>query len=69
MDAKPVIPQHETRYASKPSKLECFPAEYTSTTRTKTGASMGKLYTSSENLLLVGFARAQPGQAEHICLM
>ncbi len=42
----------------KPSKLECFPAEYASTNRTKTGALMGKLYTNSEDLLLVGSARA-----------
>ncbi len=59
MDAKPVISQHATRYVSKPSKLECFPAEYRSTKRTKNGTSMGKLYTSSEDLLFVVFARLQ----------
>jgi hypothetical protein len=69
MDAQPVIPQHATRYVSKPSKLECFPAEYASTKRTKNGASMGKLYTSSEDFFFVVFARVQPGQAAHICLM
>ena len=69
MDAKPVIPQHATRYVSKPSKLKCFPAEYASTKRTKNGASMGKLYTSSEDLLFVVFVRVQQGQAAHIHLM
>jgi hypothetical protein len=69
MDAKPVIPQHATRYVSKPSWLECFPAEYASTKRTKNGASMRKLYTSSEDLLFVLFAKVQQGKAAHICLM
>ena len=53
----------------KPSKLACFPAEYASTNRTKNGTSMGKLYTNSEDLLFVVFARVQPGQAAHIRLM
>jgi hypothetical protein len=69
MDAKLVIPQHATRYVSKPSKLECFPAEYVSTKRTKNGASMGKLYASSEDLLFVVFERVQPEHAVHIRLM
>jgi hypothetical protein len=69
MDAKPVIPLHATRYISKPSKLKCFPVEYASTNRTKNGPSIGKLYTSYDDLLLMVFATAQPGQAEHICLM
>jgi hypothetical protein len=43
--------------------------EYASTKRTKNDASMGKLYTSSEDLLFVVIARVQPGQAAHICLM
>jgi hypothetical protein len=54
---------------SKPSRLECFPAEYASTKRTKNGASMGTLYTSSEDLLFVVFERVQPEHAVHICLM
>jgi hypothetical protein len=54
---------------SKPSKLECFPAEYASMNNTKKGALIGKLYKSSEDLLLVGLERAQPGQALHIRLM
>ncbi len=36
---------------------------------TKKGALIGKLYKSSEDLLLVGLERAQPGQALHIRLM
>jgi hypothetical protein len=69
MDAKPVIPQHATRYVLKPSKLECFPAEYASRKRTNDGASIGKLHISSEDLLFVVFARVQPGQAAHIRLI
>jgi hypothetical protein len=53
----------------KPSKQECFHAEYASMKKMKNGASMGKLYTSSEDLLLVGFARAQLEQALYICLI
>jgi hypothetical protein len=69
MAAKPVIPQHATRYTLKPSKLECFPAEYALMNRMRNGTSIGKLYTSLEDLLFMGFARAQLGQALHIRLM
>jgi hypothetical protein len=43
IEVKPVMPQHATRYVSKPSKLECFLAEYASTKRTRKGALIGKL--------------------------
>ncbi len=66
--AEPVA-QLYSHDGSKPSKLECFPAEWASTNETRNGASMGKLYTSSEDLLFVGFARAQLGQALHMRLM
>jgi hypothetical protein len=69
IEANPVMPQHAIRYTSKPSKLECFPAEYASMNKTRKGALIRKFYTSSENLLFVGFTRVQPGQALHICLM
>jgi hypothetical protein len=49
IEAKPVMPQHAIRYTSEPSKLECFPAEYASMNKTKKGALIGKLYTSSED--------------------
>jgi hypothetical protein len=66
---KSVMPQHAIRYTSKPSKLECFPAAYTSMNKTRKGTLIGKLYTSLGDLLFVGLARAQPGQALHMRLM
>ncbi len=35
IEAKLVIPQHATKHISKPSKLECYPAEYESTKKDK----------------------------------
>jgi hypothetical protein len=58
IEAKPVMPQHAIRYTSEPSKLECFPAEYASINKTKKGALIGKIYTSSEDLLFMGLDKA-----------
>jgi hypothetical protein len=70
IEAKPVIPQHATKYVSKTSKLKCFPAEYASAKRTRKGALIGKFQTSLVDLLLfVGFASAHPRQALHMRLM
>ncbi len=69
IEANPVMPQHAIRYTSKPSKLECSPAEYASMNKTRKGTLIGKLYTSLEDLLSVRLARAQPGQALHMHLM
>jgi hypothetical protein len=67
--AKPVMPQQNRRYASSPSKLEWLPALYASTKITEKGASMGKWYMSSEDVLRLGLESAQPGQALHIFLV
>ena len=69
IEANPVMPQHAIRYTSEPSKLECFPADYASMNKTRKGALIGKLYTSSRDLLFVGLARVQPGQVLHMSLM
>ena len=63
MQAKLHIPQQPIKQHSDPSKLACLPAEYASKNMTRNGASMGKLYTSSDDLPRVGLANAQPGQA------
>jgi hypothetical protein len=39
--AKSVILQHATRYVSKPSKLECFPAENASTKKLRMAPQWG----------------------------
>ncbi len=67
--AKPVMPQQDRRYTSSPSKLEWLPALYASTKITQKGASMGKWYSSLEDVLQPGLESAQPGQALHIFLM
>ncbi len=69
IEANSVMPQHAIRYTSEPSKLECFLAEYALMNRTRKGALIGKLYTSLEDVLFVGLARVQPGQALHMRLM
>jgi hypothetical protein len=67
MQAKLHIPQQPMRYTSDPLKPECLPAEYASKCITRNGASIGKLYTSLEDLLQVEFDRAQPRHARHMC--
>ncbi len=66
MHAKLHMPQQPMRYTSDRSKPECLPAAYASKCITENGASIGKLYTSSEDLPRVGFERAQPGHARHM---